>query len=53
MVGVAQEEIEVVCERSRLEGAAIALIPPAPGTEIPLTSRDTLRSEIKLWIMRS
>ena len=28
MVGVAQEEIEVVCERSRLEGAAVVVIPP-------------------------
>ena len=52
MVGVAQEEIEVVCERPRLERAAVALIPPGPGTEIPSNSGDMLRSEIKLWITR-
>ena len=53
MVGVAQDEIEVICDRSRFEEAAVALFPPAPGTEIPSTSGDMLRSEIKLWIMRS
>ena len=52
MVGVPQEKIEVVCERSRFEGAAVVLIPPGPGTEIPSTSGDMLGSEIKLWITR-
>ncbi len=52
MVGIAQDEVEVVCECPSLDVAAVAFTPPVPGTEIPSTSRDMLRSEIKLWMTR-